>query len=88
MPQAQSANKISRHQSHAQIPVSKLCTSMNAQHHPHIFLTHFFLCQVIAGKRGGVHHPKFGLLFLHDGSLVFYVGTGNLGTDTAVDATW
>lgn len=35
-----------------------------------------------------VHHPKFGLLFLNDGSLVVYVGTGNLGTDVAIDATW
>ncbi|CAM9232085.1 unnamed protein product [Ectocarpus sp. 13 AM-2016] len=36
----------------------------------------------------GVHHPKFGLLFLKDDSLVVYVGTGNLGVDTAIDATW
>ncbi|CAN0233857.1 unnamed protein product [Pylaiella littoralis] len=36
----------------------------------------------------GVHHPKFGLLFLNDGSLVLYVGTGNMGADTAIDATW
>lgn len=43
--------------------------------------------QVKAGERG-VHHPKFGLLFLNDGSLVVYVGTGNMGVDTAIDATW
>ena len=43
--------------------------------------------QVNAGSRG-VHHPKFGMLFLKDGSLVMYVGTGNLGADTAIDATW
>lgn len=36
----------------------------------------------------GVHHPKFGLLFLKDGSLVVYVSTGNMGVDTAIDATW
>ncbi|CAN0035094.1 unnamed protein product, partial [Ascophyllum nodosum] len=43
--------------------------------------------KVNAGSRG-VHHPKFGMLFLKDGSLVMYVGTGNLGADTAIDATW
>lgn len=36
----------------------------------------------------GVHHPKFGMLFLKDGSLVMYVGTANLGTDTAIEITW
>eukprot|EP00903_Cladosiphon_okamuranus_P020333 g18655.t1 len=36
----------------------------------------------------GVHHPKFGLLFLKDGSVVVYIGTGNMGVDTAIDATW
>lgn len=35
-----------------------------------------------------MHHPKFGLLFLNDGSLVMYVSSGNLGTDTAIDCTW
>ncbi|CAM9499556.1 unnamed protein product [Choristocarpus tenellus] len=43
--------------------------------------------KVLTGRRG-VHHPKFGLIFLLDGSLVVYVSTGNLGTNVAVDATW
>lgn len=36
----------------------------------------------------GVHHPKFGLIFLNDGSVVVHVGTANLGSDINIDATW
>ncbi|CAM9874531.1 unnamed protein product, partial [Discosporangium mesarthrocarpum] len=43
--------------------------------------------KLLTGSRG-VHHPKFGLIFLHDGSLVVYVTTANLGTGGTVDGTW
>ena len=38
--------------------------------------------------RQGVHHPKYMILFCHDGSCIVVVSTGNLTSPTATDASW
>ncbi|CAB9512602.1 expressed unknown protein [Seminavis robusta] len=39
-------------------------------------------------KKIGVHHPKYTILFLHDGSTVVCVSTSNHTHPYAVDASW